>query len=378
MLLDLDANATTPLHPKAALAMAEAATVGGNPASPHRIGRRARQLLDDARERVAAMLDASPSAIVFTSGATEANNLAIHGLAGLSPGPIVVSAIEHPCVVEPIRALEKRDWSVTRIAPTVNGFILAEAVRAAIAKETRFAAIMLANHETGAINDVAAMAGVCPLHTDAAQAVGKIPVSFRLLNVTTMSLSAHKFRGPVGIGALVVKSGVKLTPLFRGGSQQEGRRAGTEPVMLAVGMAVALEQAVRGMAVERERQTRMRQRLAMMLADLAVINGPAIDDPQSLPNTLNLSFAGCRSDVLLMKLDLAGIAASAGAACASGAMLPSTVLTAMGITGERLRSAVRFSWSGETSDADFDASIPLIRECVAACRDSRGQSAGSS
>jgi cysteine desulfurase len=365
---DLDANATTPLHPLAGEAMAEAAAVGGNPASPHRIGRRARQLLDDARERIAARLDAQPGEIIFTSGATEANNLAIAGLAGALPGPIVVSAVEHPCVVEPVAWLQKQGWSVARIMPDADGFIGAIPVRQAITSQTRFAAIMLANHETGAINDVAAMTGLVPVHTDAAQAVGKIPVSFAQLGVATLSLSAHKFRGPVGIGVLIVRQGTKLGPLIRGGTQQEGRRAGTEPVPLVVGMAAALEQAVKGLAAERERQARMRRRLAMALADLAVINGPGIDHPQVLPGTLNLSFPGCRSDLLLMKLDLAGISASTGAACASGAMLPSPVLAAMGITGERLRSAVRFSWSSATADDEFDAAIPLVRECVLACK----------
>lgn len=368
IMLDLDANATTPLHPLAAQAMAEAAAVGGNPASPHRIGRRARQLLDDARERIATRLDAKPSEVIFTSGATEANNLAIVGLAGTLPGPIVVSAVEHPCVTEPVACLEKQGWSVTRIAPNADGFIEPHTVRQAITSQTRFAAIMLANHETGAINHVAAMTGPGPVHSDAAQAVGKIPVSFAQLGVTTLSLSAHKFRGPVGIGALIVKQGTRLSPLIRGGTQQEGRRAGTEPVALVVGMAVALDEAVKGMAAERERQLRMRERLATTLADLAVINGPGIHHPQVLPGTLNLSFPSCRSDLLLMKLDLAGISASTGAACASGALLPSPVLAAMGISGERLRSAVRFSWSSATTDDDFDAAIPLIRECVLACK----------
>lgn len=364
-MIDLDANATTPIHPAALAAMADAFARGhGNPSSAHANGRIARQLLDDARDRIAACLDCKPGEIVVTSGATEANNLAIFGLTANRPGRIVSSPAEHPCVVEPIRLLEKAGRPVTWVSPKLDGRVAIDDVRIANVGYVTLIAIMLANHETGAINDVAAMAGGTTFHCDASQAVGKIPVSFRKLGVTSLSASAHKFGGPPGVGILILKNGSAYHSPFRGGPQQASRRPGTEPVALAVGMATALEIACQSLPDDRQNK-------AMMwdgLRDLAAINGPAIDDPASLPQTLNLSFHGCRTDLLLMALDQAGIAASAGSACASGAITPSPVLKAMGLGDDRVRSAIRFSWTRQMTDEEMRSAIGIVRGCVAKVR----------
>jgi cysteine desulfurase len=396
-MIDLDANATTSLLPEAFEAMRPIwLDVPGNPSSAHAIGRKARQHLDSARERIAACLDAKIEEIVLTSGATEANNLAIFGLVGSSKSnhseplvnstktaisqnvnvqPIamphlVTSQIEHPCVIEPFKYLEKQGYNVTRISPSADGKILTELVRTAINenKSVSLASIMLANHETGAINEIAAMTANLPkncyFHCDAAQAVGKIPVSFRKLNVTALTASAHKFRGPKGIGFLVIKQGVKLKPVIHGGPQQSGQRPGTESVALAIGAAVALEHAVKRLEQTKNHWRTLKTKLWQALADIAQINGPKIDDESSLTNTINLSFAGCRADVLLMALDMAGVACSTGSACASGALQTSPVLAAMGIEGDRLRSAIRLSFSPTITEEQIDSAIATIRNCA--------------
>jgi cysteine desulfurase len=373
--INLDANATVPLVPAALAAMQTVQSEGiGNPSSAHAAGRKARQRLEDARETVARCLDAKPDEVVFTSGATEANNLAIFGLAGSLPGHINTSSIEHPCVVEPIRHLEARGFAVTRLPVNQWGFVSTNDVRSAVRADTRFASVMLANHETGAVQPIPeivdALPAIVPLHCDAAQAVGKIDVSFRKLGVCVLTLSAHKFGGPVGIGALVVKSGVKLPPMQFGGHQQKGVRPGTEPVALAVGMAAALEQAIANLQTNHLRVTALRAKLwhAQSSRTNAVLNGPAIDDPNSLPNTLNVSFPGCRADLLLMALDLAGVQCSTGSACSSGSLLPSPVLAAMGLRDELLRSALRFSLSPRTTELEIDDAAERIVAAVKSIR----------
>jgi cysteine desulfurase len=238
---------------------------------------------------------------------------------------------------------------------------------------------MLTNHETGAVLPVRDLATLLPkgvtLHCDAAQAVGKIPVSFRELGVTTLTASAHKFGGPKGIGVLVAKRGTHLTPLMRGGHQQQGRRPGTEPVPLVVGMAAALECAVRNLEVNRARLEALRERLWQRLCELAapvVLNGPEIGSVDVVPTTLNVSFPGCRADLLLMALDLAGVACSTGSACSSGSLLPSPVLAAMGVPDEMLRSALRFSFGPQVELADINDAANRIGFAVARMRQGAG------
>ena len=349
----LDNNATTPVLPAVWEAMRPfLADVYGNPASAHQAGRRARQALEDAREQIAALLDAHPDEVLFTSGATEANNLALFGLAGDPPGHLVASPVEHPCVTEPLRQLGQRGFTLDWLPVDATGVVRAEAISVVAQADARLVSVMLANHETGAVQPVAELAallagqgtGAALFHCDAVQAVGKLPVSFRGLGVATLSLSAHKFHGPKGIGALLCRRGVRLRPLFQGGHQQQGRRPGTEPVALVVGMATALALAL-AEREDRERHVReLRRRFLEGLAALAepvVLNGPE----DGLPHTLNLSFPGLRADALLMSLDLEGVACSTGSACSSGSLQPSAVLRAMGVPEERLHSALRFSLS---------------------------------
>ena len=408
-LIDLDANATTRLLPAAWEAMQAAFQQFGNPSSAHAVGRRARQLLEDARERIAHSLGALPEEVIFTSGATEANNLALFGL--IPPNAhVFASPIEHPCVIEPLRQLGAVEWlpvsaegivsvkveeRASRSSPgwhrlpagaatadTSHEYRALEAFRLEAgttqnrleagstlpeADRTSFVTVMLANHETGAIQPVREIAASLPpgamFHTDAAQAVGKIPVHFHDLGVTSLSASAHKFRGPQGVGLLLLKKGTTLHPRTFGGHQQQGRRPGTEPVALVVGMAEALERAVKCFPNSATARARLWERLHALASPL-VLNGPAIGSPNALPTTLNVSFPGCRGDLLLMALDLAGVACSTGSACSSGSLLPSPVLQAMGVSDDVLRSALRFSFDPAMELSVLDDAAERIAKVV--------------
>jgi cysteine desulfurase len=375
-LIYLDHNATTPMLPAVLEAMQPyLIECYGNPASAHQAGRRGRQALEDAREQIASILGAYPDEVIFTSGGTEANNLAIFGVAGelraltepSSPGHIITSPIEHPSVAEPILQLEKQGFIVDRLPVNGEGVveiddgrvrdILAKSLRALTQpgspKETRspiaLVSVMLVNNEVGSIQPIAELVqlleGWAPFHCDAVQAAGRMPVHFHDLGVTTMSISAHKFHGPKGIGALLARRNAKLHPRLFGGHQQQGRRPGTEPVALAVGMAAALDLWQQEAHVRTEKVYSLRQRFLQELertASPVILNGPR---EGGLPHTLNVSFPGCQADSLLMNLDLAGVACSTGSACSSGSLLPSPVLKAMEVKEDVLRSAMRFSLS---------------------------------
>ena len=366
--LYLDHSATTPVLPAVWEAMRPHFTeVAGNPASSHHAGRRARQALEEARERVAATLDAHPDEVVFTSGATEANNLAVFGLAGPPPGHLLVSSVEHPCVLEPARRLAESGFRLDLLPVNSGGLVEPDAFVAALRDDTRLAAVMLANHETGAVQLVSELARLAaakriPFHCDAAAAAGKLPVRFHELGVSTLTLSAHKFHGPKGVGALLVRRQAQLRPQLWGGHQQQGRRPGTEPVPLAVGLAVALDLAMQEHAARDAQVRQLRATFLERLHALAapvVLNGPA---EGGVPHTVNVSFPGCRADVLLMNLDLAGVACSTGSACSSGSLLPSPVLQAMRVPSEVLHSAMRFSLSHLLTEAEvFDAAERVAR-----------------
>jgi cysteine desulfurase len=394
-MLYLDHAATTPVLPEVWEAMRPYAVEHfGNPASAHAAGRKARQALEDARERVAALLGASPDEVIFTSGATEANNLALFGLAGSPPGHILTSPIEHPCVTGPLNQLAARGFAVEYLPVDSYGTVPIEAFRERVRPDTRLAVVMLVNHETGAVQPVAELAAAggsgLAFHTDAAQAAGKVAVAAfvgvpalagagakdRLkaelqrgaLGVTSLSVSAHKFGGPKGVGALLVRKGVKLAPQLFGGHQQQGRRPGTESVPLAVGMATALEVSVSRVDEALEEMRPKRRSFVEALERTCapvVVNGPA----DGSPYILNVSFPGCRADLLLMKLDLAGVACSTGSACSSGSLLPSPVLKAMGVPDDVLRSAMRFSFGPQTTDAELDEAGRRIAECVKRVRE---------
>jgi cysteine desulfurase len=344
----LDNNATTPMLPAVWEAMRPYCLEhAGNPASSHSAGRQARQALEESRERIAYLLDAEPNEVLFTSGATEANNLAIQGLCGCTPGHLLTSSVEHPSVAEPLQRLVNQGFTLTELPVTREGVVTwrADYLRA----DTRLVAVMLANHETGTIEPIECLASwvadKAPFHCDAAAAAGKMPISFRRLGVSSLTISAHKFHGPKGIGALIVKKSLPLRPLFMGGHQQHGKRPGTEPVPLAVGMAVALDLAMRDREANRLQVERLRHLFVDKLrreAAPVIVNGPA---QGGVPHTVNLSFPGCQADLLHIKLDLAGVACSAGSACSSGSLLPSPVLKAMGTPSDALHSALRFSLS---------------------------------
>lgn len=322
----------------------------GNPSSVHGAGRAARQAVEAARERLAALLGAFADEVYFTSGATEANNWAIFGALGSTPAGqrIVLTALEHPCVVEPVRELERQGAQIQWWPVTPRG----TAQPQPLPPDTRLVCLMLAHHETGALQPVAEVAAQLPagvhLHCDAAQAVGKIPVHFHQLGATSLAVSGHKFGGPPGIGLLLLRRDSPLRPLLWGGPQQQGRRAGTEPVALILAMTAALEWMHQRLAEHQQHLARLRRHLWHRLhagAAPVYLNGPEIDAPDVVPNTLNVSFLGCRGDLLVLALDLADVYCSTGAACSSGSLLPSPGLQAMNVGPERLRSAVRFSFS---------------------------------
>jgi cysteine desulfurase len=371
----LDHNATTPLDPDVLCAMSPYFLTAGNAESRHAFGRSARRAWDEARESVAQILGADPAEVIFTSGGTEANNLAVFGLAGAetSPGHVISSTIEHPAIAEPLARLEATGFAVDRLAVDGQGLVNAAEMAMAFQADTRFATLMLANNETGAVQPVqelaaqAASRGI-PVHTDAVQAVGRIPVDFHDLNVTTLAASAHKFHGPVGIGLLLVKNGVRLGSRLFGGGQQQGRRPGTIAVPLAVGLATALKKWHDHFKARITRWTSLRDRLESGLIyalgpSHIVRNGP-VEDNQRLPQTLNIGFVGLDGDTLLMQLDLVGIAASLGSACASGSTRPSPTLMAMRVPDNRLRSSVRFSFGASTSEAEIDEAIRRIVQLI--------------
>jgi cysteine desulfurase len=380
--LYLDNNATTPVLPAVWEAMRPYLTdVYGNPASAHRIGRRARQALEDAREGVAALLGAHTDEVLFSSGATESNNLALFGLCGDPPGRFLASPIEHPSVLEPLRRLGERGFVVDRLPVDAEGVVplakiapLSPVPKARGEQDCRLLTVMLANHETGAIQPVRALAELfgrnIPFHCDATQAAGKVPIDFHDLGVTTLSLSAHKFHGPKGVGVLLLRRGTVLTPQQWGGHQQQGRRPGTEPVALAVALTTALRLAMQEREHRWETVTRLRRRfLDRLRAETApvALNGP---EESGLPHTINVSFPGVKADALLMALDLAGVACSTGSACSSGSLLPSPVLMAMDVGEERLRSAMRFSLSALLNENDIDEAARRIIRVVRRLRDS--------
>jgi cysteine desulfurase len=354
-LVYLDNNATTSLAPGVLDAMRPHLEHAGNAASAHRFGRRARQALEDARERVAARLGAHADEVVFTSGATEANNLAVTGLAGDPPGAVLASPIEHPSVAEPLRRLRERGFDVEFFPVGSDGRVsLSRRVYpggpdSGDQPRRSLVVCMLVNHETGAVQPVRELRELAPdvpFHCDAVQAAGKLPIDFHALGVTTLSLSAHKFHGPQGVGALLVRRSAALRPLLHGGHQQRGLRPGTEPVAPAVGLAAALDLACRRREERLAHVTRLRDGL---LEHLRAQAGPVAVNGDGLPYTLNVSFPGLAGDVLLMALDLAGVACSTGSACSSGSLLPSPTLQAMGVPDDVLRSAMRFSFSALTS-----------------------------
>jgi len=379
--LYLDHAATTPVDPRVAAAMAACMTQEGsfgNPASSHAFGDAAARLVETARAQVAAAVGASPQEIVWTSGATEADNLAIFGIARYYREygrHIVTARTEHKAVLDPCRELERRGWRVTYLAPDNVGVIRPEQVAAALQPDTVLVSIMHVNNETGVIQDIAALSALCAahggarLHVDAAQSVGKIPVDFARLGADLLSLSAHKAYGPKGVGALVIArrgQGVHLEPLLFGGGQERGMRAGTLPTHQVVGMGRALELSCAAPQLEAERVTPLRERLWQGLAALGGVirNG---DPEHSVPQLLNVSFEGVEGESLIAAVR-GQIAVSTGSACTSAVREPSYVLRALGRDDQLCESSLRFGLGRTTCGQDIDTAVAVVAEAVSRLR----------
>jgi cysteine desulfurase len=364
-----DHNATTPLEPRVLEAMLPYLREQyGNASSRHEFGTQARKAINTAREQVAAIVNVQPSQVVFVSGGTEANNLFIKGAAGyLKPSQVAVSAIEHPCVAKPAQDLVRAGWKLRKLAVDRDGQIDLDDVEAALKEPTGIVSVMLANNETGVIQDLAAVAGRARaarawMHTDAVQALGKIEVDFPALNVHAMTISAHKIYGPKGVGALVVDKRIELKPIIAGGGHEQGMRSGTENVAAIVGFGAAAKLAAARRAELAERLARLRQRLEAGLHEAgAVIFG---EGAPRIPNTTYFAFPRIDGETLVVELDKLGYAVAAGAACSSASTEPSATLMAMGVEPELARGAVRLSLGADNTAAHVDGFLQTVQGLV--------------
>ena len=373
----LDHNASTPVRPEVLEAMIPYFSEHfGNASSAHAFGQEAKGGIEDARAQVAALLNATPGEIVFTSGGTEADNLGVIGGAEALPFKgrhVIVSAIEHDAVRHAADALERQGYTVTRVAPDATGVVHAEAVAEAIRADTALVSVMAANNETGVVQPVAAIGAVCAkrgvaFHVDAVQAAGKIPIDVQAWQATMATIAGHKFYGPKGVGALYVKRGFKPVSLQHGGEHEKGRRPGTENVPGIVGLGKAAELALREMAESAPRIARLRDRLEAGILELVpnVVRHGA--GAARVPNTAHLSFLGAEGEHLILSLDMKGIAVSSGAACKAGSAHPSHVLLAMGVPREVAQAAVRFSLGRCTSAEEVERVLEILPAVVSKLR----------
>jgi cysteine desulfurase len=368
----LDHNATAPLDARVLEAMLPFLQGPyANPSSQHRQGRAARDAVETARAQVAALVGADPGEVIFTSGGTEANNLAIKGVAALhAPGRLLYSAIEHPSVLEPMQALARHGWSVETIAVDGDGLVDPAAYGAQLATGgVRLVSCMVANNETGVLQDIPRLAQSARdagalFHADAVQAAGKVPVHFARSGAQLLSLSSHKLYGPKGAGALVVDGALELEPLLHGGGQERGRRGGTENVAAIVGFGAAAELAARELEARRARTLQLRARLEARLAGIPGLRIFAAQAPR-LPNTVQFAVPPFHSATLLGLLDKKGYAVSSGSACASGTNEPSHVLLAMGVPADLALGAIRVSFGKDNTEADADGFVAALRSVLA-------------
>lgn len=370
MRIYLDHNATTPPAAEVVDRMTAALREQfGNPSSVHHYGQVAKAALDDARSAVAALIGGEPSEVVFTSGGTESDNFAIRGVAeALEPTGrrhLVATAIEHEAVLNTFKALARRGWRTTLLPVDQSGIVSTEALEQALADDTALVSVMHANNEIGTVQPIAQLARIARargalFHTDAVQTAGKIPVDVKALGIDLLSLSAHKFYGPKGAGALWIRRGVRLHAPMTGGKQERSRRAGTENVAGIIGLGVAAQLARDKMAAEGARLAALRDRLEDGI--LASVGGTAINGVRSprVPNTTNISFDRIEAESLLIALDLAGIAVSTGSACSSGTLEPSHVLKAMGFPVHRTQNSIRFSLGAANTEADIQRAIEVL------------------
>jgi cysteine desulfurase len=363
-----DHNATTPLDRRVREAMWPWLGVPANASSRHRFGRAAADALEWAREQVAAAVGAHPSQVIFTSGGTEADNLAILGICGgFAPSRLAVSAIEHPAVARPAQVLQRQGWHLTRIGVTQDGQVGLAQLEEALQEPTALVSVMLANNETGVVQDIALLAEAARergalFHTDAVQALGRMEVDFTALGVHALSISAHKIGGPQGCGALVVDKRLDLRPLLHGGGQEQGRRSGTENIAAIVGFGAACEllgtAPLMTAALRDALEAGLRQRGAVIFGAQA----------PRLPNTSFFAFPGIDGETLVVALDRAGYAVASGSACSSDSTDPSPVLLAMGVTPELARGAVRVSLGPENTQQQIEGFLHALDGILSSMR----------
>lgn len=378
MKVYMDNAATTKLSPDVLNAMMPYLTdIYGNASSVHAFGREAREGVEHARNQVAAAINASPDEIFFTAGGTESDNMAIKGVAhkyAKKGKHIITTAIEHHAVLHTCEALEKEGYEVTYLPVDEDGLISVEQVRAAMRDDTILVTVMFANNEVGTIEPIAEIGALCRernvlFHTDAVQAVCHIPIDVKAMNIDLMSISAHKFHGPKGIGALYCRKGIVLEPVIVGGAQERKRRAGTENVAGIVGLGAAIERAHKNMAADMARVSALRDKLISgILKDIphVKLNG---HPTQRLPQNVNFSIRYIEGESILLMLDINGIAASSGSACTSGSLDPSHVLLAMGIPHEIAHGSLRLTLSDMTTDEEVDYVLETLTKTVKRLRD---------
>jgi cysteine desulfurase len=381
MRIYFDHNATTPVDPGVVDAMATVLRQDfGNPSSVHYFGQQAKARLDDARSAVAGLIGAEASEVVFTSGGTESDNFAIRGVAeALEPTGrrhLIASAIEHEAVLNTFKALARRGWKTTLLPVDATGIVQPRALEAALTDDTALVSVMHANNEIGTIQPIAELARLARarsavFHTDAVQSVAKIPVDARALGVDLLSLSAHKFNGPKGVGALWIRRGTRIGAILTGGKHERNRRAGTENVAAIVGLGLAAQLGAAKLATEGDRLAALRNRLERAVLDAVpgtTVNGAP--EPR-VPNTTNISFDGVEAESLLIALDLEGVAVSTGSACSSGTLEPSHVLRAMGLPSHRTQNSIRISLGAGNTDAHVDLFVQKLPGIVTKLRSLR-------
>ncbi len=373
----LDNAATTALSPRVLEAMLPYFTqYYGNPSSVHAFGREAKQGLDKARDQVAKALHCEPSEVIFTGCGTESDNTVLLGVAqryGDKGKHIITTNVEHHAILHTCEYLEKQGYSVTYLPVDQDGLVTAEQVAAAIRPDTILVSIMFANNEVGTIMPIQEIGAVCKekgvlFHTDAVQAVGHIPVDVQAMHIDMLSLSAHKFHGPKGVGALYCRKGIRLPSYIMGGAQEKGRRAGTENVAGIVGLGAAIQLATEQLEENRAKMTALRDRL--MTGIQARISEVKLNGHPTnrLPNNVNFSFKYIEGESILLMLDMNGIAASSGSACTSGSLDPSHVLLALGLPHEIAHGSVRLTLGDETTEEDIDYTIDVLEKTVARLR----------
>jgi cysteine desulfurase len=374
MRVYFDHNATTPVDPSVVEVMTRVLREDfGNPSSIHHFGQRAKGVLDDARTAVADLLKAEVSEVVFTSGGTESDNFAIRGVAEAlevtGRRHLIASAIEHEAVLTTFKALARRGWTTTLLPVDATGIVRPDALEAALTDQTALVSVMHANNEIGTVQPVADLARLAHargalFHTDAVQSVAKIPVDVRALGADLLSLSAHKFNGPKGAGALWIKRGTRVTAILTGGKHERNRRAGTENVAAIAGLGAAAALAGGKLATEAARLSALRNRLENEI--LAGVPQTAVNGARDarVPNTTNISFEGVEAESLLIALDLEGVAVSTGSACSSGTLEPSHVLRAMGFPAHRTQNSIRLSLGAGNSDEQVDYVVGKLPKIV--------------